>query len=863
MKAIATDFPQASVPTPAIGRYAQYLKKVYIRSKLPVKNKWPPTPSKKIIKLAAVEKKEGGASKAERAEFVRALSVDEMIEKKELVPLQLEDILNTQNSSTPKCVLVEGVPGIGKSTFAWKACRKWAKGKLFREYDLVVLLQMRDKKVKEAKNLVDLFYHSDARLSSEVAQEISDGEGKGVLLIFEAIDELPSAIDMLNKDNDSLLTDLIRGIQLPEATLIITSRPWAIKTLVETCKEQISRQVEILGFTREDISRYITTAFCDAKQCAEFEEYISLHPHMQTIMYIPLNAAIMIQVYKSYKYSDNPLPQTMTQLYSALVRVLILRYMKNHPRSKQASIKLENLSELPLPIRDQFHRVCELAYTGLTKPQVQVVFPESELPRKFESLGLMQSATELSTDTGMSVSINFLHITIQEFLAAYHLSLQPHQEQLKFLRECSQLPRFANVVGFLCGLTQFSSSVWQCLHSLITSYNSRGDLLILDRQGLNLLHWLHEVQAPHTFLKTNCIRFCPNYMTQLSPLDFHVLGYCISHSNCSWHLDISRANFDSTSVKMICNSCTLVGSNSAGATGRISVLKAYSLDCCHQVLCSISELPHTILQGLETIDLGDNNFMSLDRLATVLETICLPHLETLNLGNTSVGNGGAVALLRALRTSSSTISNLCLSGSGIGHNDAEELRELLVASHTLSCLDINANPFSSESLQLISIGLAISTSLASLDLSYIKFDQPAIEHLSAALGVNHTLRKLNLTCCGIDNDGAYNLAEVLEGNKALEVLFINRNEVGEDGARAFAEMLKKNQSLKKLSLADESIRFGGVFTLIAALEHNDTLEMLFLHNKCNPPELTLNYRSSFCEPDFVCFPDLFHELLVW
>ena len=417
MKAIATDFPQASEPTPAISRYAQYLKKVYIRSKLPVKNKWPPTPSKKIIKLAAVEKKEGGASKAERAEFVRASSVDEMIEKKELVPLQLEDILKTQNSSSPKCVLVEGAPGIGKSTFAWKACRKWAKGKLFREYDLVVLLQMRDKKVKEAKNLIDLFYHSDAKLSSEVAQEISDGEGKGVLLIFEAIDELPSAIDMLNKDDDSLLTDLIRGIQLPEATLIITSRPWATKTLVETCKEQISRQVEILGFTREDISRYITTAFSDAKQCAEFEEYISLHPHMQTIMYIPLNAAIMIQVYKSYKYSDNPLPQTMTQLYTALVRVLILRYMKNHPHFKQASIKLEELSELPLPIRDQFHSVCELAYSGLTKPQVQVIFPESELPKSFDSLGLMQSATELSTDMGMSVSINFLHITLQEFLA--------------------------------------------------------------------------------------------------------------------------------------------------------------------------------------------------------------------------------------------------------------------------------------------------------------------------------------------------------------------------------------------------------------------------------------------------------------
>ena len=182
MKSIATDFHQTSKATPAIGRYAQYLKKVYIRSKLPVKNKWPPTPSKKIIKLAAVEKKEE-TSKAERAAFVRASSVDEMIENRKLVPLRLEDVLTTHNTSTPKCVLVEGAPGIGKSTFAWKACRKWAKGKLFQEYDLVVLLQMRDKKVKEAKKLVDLFYHLDSKLSSEVAQEISGMIGGFTLLI--------------------------------------------------------------------------------------------------------------------------------------------------------------------------------------------------------------------------------------------------------------------------------------------------------------------------------------------------------------------------------------------------------------------------------------------------------------------------------------------------------------------------------------------------------------------------------------------------------------------------------------------------------------------------------------------------------
>ena len=318
---------------------------------------------------------------------------------------------------------------------------------------------------------------------------------------------------------------------------------------------------------------------------------------------------------------------------------------------------------------------------------------------------------------------------------------------------------------------------------------------------MNLLHWLHEAQEPHrclNFFKTKCVQFYPNDVTQLSPLDFHVLGYCIFHSNCSWDLDISWANFDSTSVKRIFDTCTAIGSMTTSGHGHISTLRAYH-NCCHKTFCSILELPHAILQGLKTIDLGENKCItskSLDKLAKVLETIGLPNLEVLNLSNTSVGEGGAVSLIRALRTSSSTISSLCLSGSEIGHNDTEELRKLLMVSRTLSCLDIHGNPFSFESLQLISIGLAITTSLTSLDLSYMEFDQSVIEHLSAALGVNHTLKSLNLTCCGIDSEGAFNLAEVLERNKTLKILFVQRNEVGEDGAKAFGEMLKKNKSLK-------------------------------------------------------------------
>ena len=361
---------------------------------------------------------------------------------------------------------------------------------------------------------------------------------------------------------------------------------------------------------------------------------------------------------------------------------------------------------------------------------------------------------------------------------------------------------------------------------------------------MNFLYWLHEAQDPHTYLKVKCIRFHPDSMTRLSPFDFHVLGYCISHSNCSWDLDLSGANFDSTSVKMILNSCTAETSRTDSASGQISRLYA-NHNCCDKSLCSILELPHTILQGLKAIIVGNIiASTSLDKLAKILETVGLPKLQQLIFRHTFVGKG-AVSVFRALRTSSSTITRLYLSAFGIGDDAVEELRKLLATCRTLSCLEIHGTPFSSESLQLIFIGLAISTSLTLLDLSLIRFDQPAIEHLSAALGVNHTLRGLNISRCDIGSDGAHNLTEVLEKNQTLKVLLVQESEIGEGGAKAFAEMLEKNQSLKKLSLFDESIRFGGVFTLITALEHNDTLEMLFLHAKCNPPELAKNSRYSF------------------
>ena len=142
-------------PTSTVSRYGDYLRMVYLRSNLPIKEKWPPSPCKKIIKLAAIERK---GQQCQVAKFKRLESVDEYMQENNMRAVPMEELLQTNNGSQAKTVVVQGVPGIGKSTFAWKFCRKWAKGKICQQYNLLVLLCMRDTRVREATKLNELFW---------------------------------------------------------------------------------------------------------------------------------------------------------------------------------------------------------------------------------------------------------------------------------------------------------------------------------------------------------------------------------------------------------------------------------------------------------------------------------------------------------------------------------------------------------------------------------------------------------------------------------------------------------------------------------------------------------------------------------
>ena len=828
-------------------QYASYLKSVYTQEKLPVYDKWPHVKSKKYINLALIEKED--ITKSEVNQFTRA-TVHGNIEdtKKSKRAMDMGQIAQLPDGSKLKCILVEGAPGVGKSTFAWKLCSKWGEEELLQQYQLVVLLRLRDKSMQTAKNISDLFRYHDHQIQQAAVEAIQRTGGKGVLLLFEGYDELPEEL----RSESSVFLDVITGRELPEATVLITSRPWASEFLHRECKENISQHIEILGFTKANIESYLeSTLPGDPLLLAGLKKYISCYPHINSLMYIPLNSAIVVEVYRNSRKDETLVPKTMTELYSSLVRSLLLRHLLDHPvHGKNRRWRVRSFNDLP---QDVYQQLCELgriAYEGILDGQ-QVIF--SDLPEDFETLGLMQCSPELYADEGTAVSYNFLHLTVQEYLAAFHLSQQPVDKQIEHFREYQEDKRqyhkqhhFHMVLQFLSGVQKFSgypSEVLNmlCVNEYVVSHDdsssdessdeeSGNDSHVGREVNFNTLHWLFEAQDNNViaeFLGSSDIQIKED--SQITPFDCFVLGYCASHSNCTWK--IALYDIGDEEVEMLVRGAVEEETCCTGGISKIDLRKNITSEGVKHLL----QFPKQFMKKLELLylDLDDNKFdtESCETLAHFIPHV--PHLKTLFLSdNHSIGQ--ALPLIASL-TAHNSLQELFLGVTESGVEDCQALSELLSSSTSLKRLFI-ANPLSPERVEPIINGLRHNNTLERLIVMLSHFSLQNTVSLASVLRTNHTLVYLSLVDCDIDSNGACQLASALCTNDTLQKLILERNPIGVEGATAFAEMLLKNKSLKQLNLMDDSIGEEGAQKLQASLTHNTTIKKL---------HLPVKYKSSF------------------
>ena len=441
--------------------------------------------------------------------------VDEINKSK--IPVGMDAIV----TSDSQFVLVEGPPGIGKSTLCWELCRQWDTLKSLQDYQIVLQLKLRERRVQNASSLQEIFYNRDNELSQNLVKEVCRCEGEGVLLIFDGFDEMLTSIV---QDKDSLLMELISGTSLPRATRLVTSRPSALHHK-EECFPQEYRHIEILGFTSDESkTRYAELAFkSEPEVLASFKKYVFSNPIIKSLMYIPVNCAIISQVYKDIRRSRKQMPKTMTQLYSTLIPVLIKRYMIEKGEWDSHHGIPSDLEDFPEDIVLSLNRVSELAYNGLLKEDIQLVFTDSDVGEGFQHLGLLSETKEMYVCEGAVSSYSFLHLSIQEFLAAWHVKCHPE------LKLASNNPFLVKAL-FFSNQTTFSYFIAGMI-DVGLHFCSNASFLVM---------CMYEAQDCSHLSSDKCL-----YINPSNPMEMYAFGYVLVHAPIQWHLSIyTRVPFD-------------------------------------------------------------------------------------------------------------------------------------------------------------------------------------------------------------------------------------------------------------------------------------------------------------------------------
>ena len=360
--------------------------------------------------------------------------------------IDIQDLLKHDHNNSPIKVVVDGPPGVGKTTICQKLCNMWAKNELKKSsFGLVFLVPLRDEEVLSTETISDLvsLFHGSKTICEAVNDQIIDTDGEDMLLVLDGWDEFKR-----RDQKRSFILDIIEGKQLHKCNVLVTSRTYASAKLLQL--QSVNRHVEVLGFEEEEIFSCIRNELTE-ENAEQLIEELEIREDVLSLCYIPFVCSMLVRVYQLSNYA---LPNTLTKFYKKYVLYAVKRSMKKQELDPDT---VESLDELQEDQKRAFDELCCYAYEKL-KTQ-NTIFDRNEIVKlshslKCEHFGLMNCYKIADT-----TKHQFLHLTIQEFLAAWWISQQDDQKIL--FREHFQDTQFHMALRFVAGLTELKDDSYQ------------------------------------------------------------------------------------------------------------------------------------------------------------------------------------------------------------------------------------------------------------------------------------------------------------------------------------------------------------------------------------------------------------------
>ncbi|XP_068691762.1 NLR family CARD domain-containing protein 3-like isoform X2 [Montipora foliosa] len=694
----------------------------------------------------------------------------------------------------PRTVLIEGDPGMGKTTYCQKLAYDWAMKReewdeSFPEIDVLLLLRCRDMKTDIWEAIDDQILPEDFNKEAKewFFDFIRENQSK-VLLVLDGLDEVDSR-------NVNMYINLLESKFLPNCHIVITSRHEVGKSLRRYC----DILWEIIGFTFEDAMSYIHKYFKGMKHLAE-ELLIHLaldsfkEGHLIQLTQNPLNTALLCILCEDFK---GVLPPERTQLYIEIVRCVLLRYEKRIGSSSSS-----NADPLEVYKEDLLQLGC-IALQSLCKGELY--FDENEF--KGSSSNLIKFGF-LSIQTGgskrkPSLRFGFLHKSFHEFFAGFYLAYQILDGDTNcksVVTDVWNRNELKQVFLFMSGILSAASE-----EMTVSLVKSIAELASSSNMGME--NYKQRILE----LALDCILECKCHGESLQSKLLQTFGQNFLVRDLAIYIEFERVNLFGEILKATTYLTTLnLNWNELGAAGAKSFSEALKVNTCLTTL---------YLRGN---GVGCAGVKSLSEALKV--NTCL---TTLNLNWNGIRAAGAESLSEALKVNT-CFTTLYLSGNEVGSAGAESLSEALKVNTCLTTLDLSWNGIGATGAKSLSEALKVNTCLTTLDSSWNRIGTAGTESLSEALKVSTYLTTLDLCGNNVGSSGAESLSEALKVNTCLTTLDLRSNEIGTAGAKSLSKALKVNTCLVTLVLCGNKVGSAGAESLSEALKVNTCLTTLDL-----------------------------------
>ncbi|XP_022807049.1 nucleotide-binding oligomerization domain-containing protein 2-like isoform X2 [Stylophora pistillata] len=623
----------------------------------------------------------------------------------------------------PRVVLVEGKPGVGKTTFCHKVVFDWATQKraaknCFGKFFTILLIKCcevqsglweaiddqllpRDVVDYQKKRFFDFIRHNQSK----------------VLLVLDGLDEV-SEIKV------PMFSEIIQGRVLPKCRVIVTARHEVGVKVRRYC----NMLLEVKGFTDEDARRFITKFFQTEKALAN-RLLVQLHDdrNLQDLAASPLNCTVLCLVLKDF---NGRFPQSRSKLYMVMVECILRRYRAK----KQLSETREDLVQI---YESQLRHLGSIALKGLLEDNLD--FDEEELEkhkaRDLPGLGFL-SFQPGSSKLRPTRRYGFLHRTFQEFFAALNLGCQIIKKEIStdsVAADERYRHQLKEVLPFTFGIlaARYEETAENLVRSMATQLNEEEE----------------EHVAGGLAFAFKGINECKNDNSCDEKLA-RALGACLQIEV----IDLSGTRIDKAFAVLLANVLK---------TGRaVKILKLSGSNAGDY-------LTATVVEGLKRnaslaqLNLSHNKIG--DAGAAALAD-CLKNnisLAKLDLPNNEIAVAGAAALAECLLTNTS-LTELDLGGNNIVDAGAAALSECLKGNKSLTELSLSGNYIGDAGAAALAESLKCNKSLIKLDLSRNEIGGDGFAALAECLTGNMTLTALNVSHNGIGYAGVSALTKHLD-----------------------------------------------------------------------------------------------------